>query len=402
MSKILKSVCVIAVATSWFLGSVFAGPYDAVIQVDDLVITEFELEQREQFQAFLGATGNQRRIAEDQLIEDRIKLSAAKRQSIEVSQQELQIGLDQFAARGELNSEEFISILESQGIYRETFEEFVRASLAWNQVVSSRFGFRSALSEQEIDAELAVGTANRDAIELLIAEIVIPFQARGEEGTKELAEDIRREIVTGQATFEISAAQYSETPTAANGGVRDWSPLNTLAETIVGPLVGGGVGTISEPVELGNAVAIFQLRGIRTNNSGVTPTSIEFMTLPLAKNESGTLNINVDRLLEDVDTCNDLRAVSNDLQTNLYTLSNVLERAAGAQYAATLSDLDVNEYQLVKSQNSVEIVMVCSRQRDLKDDARQRLRNILGNRRVESFGNAYLQELKGNATITRF
>ena len=401
LNKPIQTV-VFVLALIWTSVPSFAGPYDPVIRVNDQVITEFELEQRQLFQAFLGATGNLRQIAEDQLIEDRLKMSAAKSLDITISPDQVLAGLEQFAARGELSAAELISILETQGVYRETFEDFVEAGIAWNQVISARFGFRGFLSEQEIDAELAVGTSNRDAIELLLSEIVIPFQARGEEGSKELAENIRREILRGEATFAVSAAQYSETPTASNGGVRDWVALNSLSENIVGPLIGGGVGTLSEPIELGNAVGLFQLRGIRTNNSSVTATTVEFMTLALPVLETGGVTQSTSKALENVDTCNDLRSVSNSIQPNSYMLNNVLEGSVGAQYAASLSDLDVNEYKTVSRQNAQEVIMVCSRQRDLQEDARSRLRNLLGNRRVESFGEAYLQELTGNAFITRF
>lgn len=400
----LKLRIIAAIWLSLTLGSfapVFSAPYDSIIQVNDQVITEFELEQRELLLGFLGATGNQKRIAEEQLIEDRLKLSAAKRQGVEITSDQIFAGIEQFAARGEISGAELVSIAETRGIYRETIEDFVRVNLAWNEVLSARFGFRGFLSEQEIDTELAVGTANQEGIELLLAEIILPYQSRGEEGAKELAETIRSEILRGESTFAVSAAQYSETPTAANGGVREWVALSQLSNNIYGPLVGGGVGSLSEPIELGNAIGVFQLRGIRTNASNVTPTTIEFMTLPLAATSEATIPFNPSELLETVDTCNDLRAISNDIQPNLYSLSSVLERAAGAQYAAVLTDLDVNEAKTIQRANGVEIVMVCSRQRDLQEDARARLRNILGDRRVDSFGDAYLNELQGNAVIVR-
>lgn len=383
------------VATAIMATTAFAGPYDPVYKVDDLVITEFEIEQRAMLQAFLGATGNQIKIAEEQLIEDRVKQAAAKRQGITLAPDQLLIGMDEFASRGGLTAEELISLLESQGIYRETLEAFVQSGIIWQQVVSSRFGFQGILSDSAIDAELAVGTANTDATELLLAEIVISFQSRGEEGAKELAARIRRDILNG-ANFGVQSAQYSESPTAADGGLRDWSALNSLPDDIVGPLIVGGVGAITEPVEIGNNVAILQLRGIRTNSEITNPTSVEYMVVPVPA------GADLSKELENVDTCNDMRAVSNNVQPQVYTLSNVLERAIAEPYASVIDDLDLNEFQRIQRGNGqIELVMVCSRQRDLQEDARERLRNLLGNQRVNSFGAAFLQELLGNATITR-
>lgn len=385
-----------------FAGPYHANPFDPAIRVNDTVITVFDLEQRQGFLAFLGATGNLRALAEEQLIQDRIRIEAGRQQGVSVSQDDVFQGMEEFASRGDLSAEELISIIEAQGIYRETYEDFIEAGLYWRQVLSSRFAFRGAVTDAELNTSLALGTANQQAIELRLAEIVLPYASRGQEGAAELAASLRREIVNG-GNFAVLAAQYSETPTAAEGGLRDWISINALGEDVVGPLIAAGVGSLSDPVEVGNAMALFQLRGIRTNSEAITPTTIEYMTVPLlgATNENALSEAR--EILNDVDTCNDLRADANDLAENLYILTTLLERAAPPRYRSVLADLDLNEAKVVPASNGgYEIVMVCSRESDLQEDALVRLRSLLGNQRVESFGDAYLQELIGNATITRF
>ena len=373
-----------------------SNPYAPVVLVNDQIITQFELDQRTTFMSFLGATGNIRQMAEDALIEERLMIEASKRQEISVSQEELVLGMEQFAARGDLSLEELLSIMEFQGMYQETLEDFVRAALAWQSLVGARFGFQGLLSEAELDRSIASGTVNQNAIELRLSEIIIPYQSRGEEGARELAERLRVEISRG-GNFDLAAAQYSEAPTAANGGVRDWISVSALSEAIAGPLLASGVGTLSEPIELGNAIAVFRLLGVRENTQAVEPTTIEFMTVPIPTGES------VSEMLVNVDTCNDLRAEANTMsEGNAYRVVSSLERAVGQQYAGPVLDLDLHETQTLNSQTGQkEVLMICSRVRDLQEDARTRLRNALGTQRVESFGNAFLQELLGNATITR-
>ncbi|MEO1562471.1 MAG: peptidylprolyl isomerase [Pseudomonadota bacterium] len=373
----------------------YANPFAPAIEVNDQVVTEFEIEQRQLLLGFLGGTGNLRTLAEDVLIEDRLKLEASKRQDIEISQDELVSGMSNFAARGNLSLDEFISIIEAQGIYRETFEDFVRAGLAWQNLVTARFGFQGVLSDTEIDAASASGTVNRDAIELRIFEIVLPYASRGEAEAKQLADELRRDIVQGTG-FEISAAQYSESSSANNGGDRGWVSVNGLSETIAGPLLASGVGTLSEPLEIGNAIAIINLRGIRTNPQAVEPTTIEYMTMDMP------VDTDPSNILGDVDTCNDLRAASNEISENNYEVRSVLEGSLAQPYATAFQAMDVNETSVLANVNGAqELIMVCSRSRDLQEDARARLRNVLGSQRVESFGEAFLQELIGNASITR-
>ncbi|MEM9716471.1 MAG: peptidylprolyl isomerase [Pseudomonadota bacterium] len=398
----IKAICgLFALAVVLNIGALNcakAAPFDTAIRVNDGVITEFEIEQRELLLQIFGATGNIPRLAEEQLIEDRLKEFAARLQGVTADTNELIAGYEEFAQRGGLSTEELISLLEAQGVYRETYEDFVRSGVLWRKVVGSRFGLQGAVSQNEIDTAISVGTADASTIELRLSEIVINFQDRGEEGARALANRLRQEILRGE-DFRLLAAQYSDAPTAPEGGLRDWTPAAGLPSTVTGPLFAGGVGSLSEPVEVGPAIGLFLLRGTRTNASLRQNTTVEYMTVPLG----GVSSEVTASLLDDVDTCNDLRTASNAIQPNLYRVSRELERAVPASYAPRLSQLDLNEARIFTGSNgALEVVMVCAREADLQEDARARLRNILGNSRVESFGEAYLQELLGNATITRF
>ncbi|MEO0343680.1 MAG: SurA N-terminal domain-containing protein [Pseudomonadota bacterium] len=383
-------------------GGAFANPYDIAIEVNDQVITAHELEQRRRLLQIFGATGNLTRLAEEQLIEDRLKKTAAQEIGISINQDQYLSGAAEFSQRGGLTTEELLELLDREGVFPESYEDFIVAGLQWREVVGARFGFRGTLSDAEVDASIALGTSNANDLELQLAEIVIGIPDRGEQGALELAGRLRQELFDG-APFNIIAAQYSDGATALDGGVVDWAPIAAVSEEIVGPLILGGVGTISQPVEVGNAIALFQLRGTRTNNANRSATIVEYMKVPLGTETTGVTAAAAADLLKDVDTCNDLRASANGLRSDLYVLVENPESRVVSADRTRIASLDLNEARVfVANDTSREIVMVCGRERGLQDDARARLRNILGSQRVESFGEAYLQELIGNATITRF
>jgi len=79
-----------------------------VIQVNNTVITKFELDQRVKFLSALNFPGNLNQLAQTQLIEERLKQSVSENLDILVSDVELEDALNRFASRANLSTNEFI------------------------------------------------------------------------------------------------------------------------------------------------------------------------------------------------------------------------------------------------------------------------------------------------------
>ena len=63
--------------------------------------------------------------------------------------------------------------LESDGVARETFRDFVYAGITWRNVLRAQFGARAQVTEEEVDRALALAAIEGGA-QVLIAEIIIP------------------------------------------------------------------------------------------------------------------------------------------------------------------------------------------------------------------------------------
>jgi peptidyl-prolyl cis-trans isomerase SurA len=111
-----------------------------------------------------------------ELIRDRLRISATQQIGITLSEGELQSGLSEFAARAEQTAEEFVETLESAGVARETLRDFVATQLIWRDFIRARFGARVQISEREVDRAVA-STTSSTGIEVLISEIIIPAPA---------------------------------------------------------------------------------------------------------------------------------------------------------------------------------------------------------------------------------
>ncbi|MDB2561539.1 SurA N-terminal domain-containing protein [Amylibacter sp.] len=65
-----------------------------------------------------------------------------------------------------------------------------------------------------------------------------------------------------------------------------------------------------------------------------------------------------------------------------------------------LNNLDIYETKLLKNSNNINyLLMLCSRNSEMDEDTIENLRNKIFNSRINKIGNAYIQELKGEAFI---
>lgn len=115
------------------------GSFEPVITVNGRVITGYELDQRVLFLDILRVPGDHLAEAERGLIEDRLRLEAAKRDGITVTPAQLTAGMEEFASRANLPLDQFLEAIGQGGIAPETYRDFVHAGLLWREVVRARF-----------------------------------------------------------------------------------------------------------------------------------------------------------------------------------------------------------------------------------------------------------------------
>ena len=104
--------------------------FSQAISVNDTVISEFEINQRVIMLSTFRTPGNLEDTAREQLIEDRLKLSALKSAGLRITDEGLVDAMTAFATRADLELDQFIIMLEQSGIYEETFRDFVRVNVS--------------------------------------------------------------------------------------------------------------------------------------------------------------------------------------------------------------------------------------------------------------------------------
>lgn len=378
-------------------------PFAPAVIVNGRTITNFEIEQRVRIMELFRTPGDVRKKALEALIEDRLRLSAAAEKGIEVDPEAVKAGMEEFAARANMDAEAFVAQLAQSGVSAETFRDFVEAGVAWREVVQTEFdGPGLQITEQE--AQRAISQqATRGSAEVVVAEIILPARDPNEAAEAEaIARELQRTISTTGA-FAAAARQYSASPTAENGGRLPRAlPLEELPGPIRSQMLTLAPGKLTDPITAPNAVAIFQLVELRDLGvKTVEAVEIEYARYFIAGGNSEAARTEAGQVIARVDSCTDLYGVNKGKDPARLQIETVPASQLPSDVGVALARLDEGEFaSLVTREGNLMLLMLCSRTPILTEEPDLRVVEAgLLNRKLGSLGDAYLAELRANAII---
>ncbi|WP_198389399.1 peptidylprolyl isomerase [Roseovarius faecimaris] len=377
--------------------------FEAVIKVNDQAITRYEIEQRARMLQLFRSPGNLPELAREQLIEDRLKLSAARASGVVLSEEDVEAGVEEFAGRANMTGEQLIRALEGAGVGASTLRDFVRVGITWRELNRARFSSRVSVTEDDLDRAKAAISGSSSSVRVLLSEIIMPAPPSQAMAVQERASRISQ--VTTEAEFSAQARRYSASRTRARGGRMDWVPLTQLPPALRPIILGLAPGEVTDPLPLEGAVALFQLRDIEEVDAPEPEyAAIEYAAYYIPGGRSDAALATARQIEDNTDTCDDLYG------TALGQPEEVLERTSLApaeipqDIAIELAKLDPGEVSATLTRNNGQtlmLLMLCGRSPLLEGEGPtdQDLTLFITNRRLDSFANGYLEELKAEARI---
>ncbi|MDB4131870.1 SurA N-terminal domain-containing protein [Amylibacter sp.] len=101
-----------------------------------------------------------------------------------------------------------------------------------------------------------------------------------------------------------------------------------------------------------------------------------------------------------VDNCLDMQSEAKDYENIDLKIHKKKKNNLQKDILDNLNNLDIYETKLLKNSNNINyLLMLCSRNSEMDEDTIETLRNKIFNSRINKIGNAYIQELKGEAFI---
>ena len=371
-----------------------------VVQVNDRVVTAYELSQRIAFMRLLGAPGDLEKTAMDRLIEERLQQDAARQLGVQIDDEALQAGMAEFAGRANLEVDAFVTALAQGGVAAETFRDFVAVGMLWREVVRARFVSRVQITEAEIDRAIAL-TQPGAGVRVLLSEIILPANTP-ETQRASMARAERLSEITTLPAFAQAARNFSVAPSKARSGRLDWVDLSDLPPQVAAKVLSLSPGQVSSPIPVRNGIAVFQMRDIlETDSAAPDDVSIEYATyfLPGGTNAQAEAA----KVRNEVDTCDDLYGIAKGQPEDRLVIEVLPVAEIPSDYAMELAQLDAGEVSTALTtadgQNLV-FLMLCGRTRALPEEvSRDEILSQLRNQRIQAYAASYLEELKADAHI---
>ena len=369
------------------------GIFDTVISVDKAAITNYELEQRIRFFNFLNEPGDASVESRQSLIDDRLKMAAARKEGITLTQIELETSMLDFAKNSDQGLDALLELLKQGGVDSETFRDFVEVGVVWREVVRKRFASQVNPTTAEIDRAV-ISASPKGGVKVLLTEIILPAGPNQLRESQKISKQLTK--ITSVKVFSEQAAKLSVSNSRENGGRLPWKNLKDIPNGLRQIIAGLQPGQVTTPIEVKNAIVLFQLRDIAEFLS-TTPEIIS-MEFSRITGPSSALKLAV----KAVDSCDDFYGLIK-LNTNfvLTTLTQHPDKIEPG-IALRLSSLDKDETSIFSNSpdGDGDMIMLCKREfKALVKTSRDQTAANIRSARLTNLAEGYLAELRTNATV---
>jgi len=402
LNRLTRSIGLIGLALMTSTPLAAQNLYAPVARVNETVVTEFEVQQRQRFLQLLNAPGATREGALSSLIDERLRNEAVAEAGIALTAEGIDESLTEFAARANLSADEFVSTLERSGVAKETFRDFVVNSVGWRELIRARYNARVQITDAEINR--ALGVTRGGGVRVLLSEIIIPAPPQDAARVNALAEQISQS--RSAAEFSGFASRYSATASRGRGGRLDWQDLANLPPSLQPLILALAPGEVTAPLPIPNAVALFQLRDIQETGA-TTPvySAIEYAAYYIAGGRSEAALAQAQTLRGRVDTCNDLYGVAKGQPAEVLDRVTKAPAEIPQDIAIELSKLDPGEVSTALTRangQTLMFLMMCDRTSASNQDvSRVDVANALRQERLSGYADQLLEQLRADARIVR-
>ncbi|ESQ92486.1 peptidyl-prolyl cis-trans isomerase [Asticcacaulis sp. AC460] len=383
-----------------------------LISVNDDMITSYDLKQRmlllivtsgvQVTQENYGAFQQQ---AINGLVDERLQMQELEHWKVKVGDDDINEELERMASQSGLTGEQLLAELKKVGIEPATLKAQIRAEAGWSRLVGGRYQSNAKVGTAQVDATMDRIVADGQKQQYLVAEIFLdPAQAGGMENAQKGAQQLYNQLQARAAPFQAVARQFSNAPSAAQGGDAGWLVADSVDPAIEAALAAAQPGEMTPPITTKDGVYIYLVRQ-KTSGDGDMVMHLKQAAIPLAPNASASEVASAQSALvsfrSKVSSCDALDEAKAPGNIRVVDLGEAQLSTLLPDYAAALKPLKGNSVsQPLRNSQFMNVVYVCDR-RLAGENAmtREQVESQLVNTRLSMLGKRYLRELRGSATI---
>ena len=369
------------------------GIFDTVISVDKTAITNYELEQRIRFFSFLNEPGDANIKSRQSLIDDRLKMAAAQKEGIALTSIELKKSMSDFAKNSNQGLAALLELLKQGGVDPETFRDFVEVGVVWREVVRKRFSSQVNPTTAEIDRAV-ISASPKGGIKVLLTEIILPAGPNQLRESQKISKQLTK--ITSVKVFSDQATKLSVSNSRENGGKLPWRNLKDIPNGLRQIIANLQPGQVTTPIEVNNAIVLFQLRDIAESLSN----DLEIISMEFARitGPSSALKL----AARTVDSCDDLYGLIKLNKDFVFTILTQPPDKIEQGIALRLNSLDKDEISIFSNGpvDEGDLIMLCNRDyKTLENTSRDQIAANIRSARLTNLAEGYLAELRTNATV---
>jgi peptidyl-prolyl cis-trans isomerase SurA len=236
-----------------------------VALVNDLPITAYELRQRV---ALVMSTskippGMEKKVREqvlDELETELLQRQEALKNDISVSSVEVDKEIKSILDDNHMTIDQLKAVLDRGNVSLATFRAQISARLLWQKAVQEHYAGRVNITPDQVDVEMARIAEGKEKAHFLVSEIFLPVD-NPDLDAKVLkdAQNLETQLQAG-AQFASVARQFSQSPSAAQGGDMGVVYDGQLAPELNKALESMKTGDMSQPIRAIGGYYILLLR----------------------------------------------------------------------------------------------------------------------------------------------
>lgn len=234
----------------------------AVVNADIITLSEVEARIAPELQRLRGEADPGRRAEArsqlvkkglDLLIGEKLMESQVKELNLEVSEQEIDMSMEDVKKQNNISSEQFEQLLGQEGYTMSSYRAFMRKHLSRMKLVNLKVRSKMKIAEEDLKAEYAKWShdeANEFEVHARHLLVQVPAKATPEqvEAARKKAHDLMVEAKTPGVDFVELAKKKSEGPSAADGGDLGFFKRGVMVAEFERSAFTLPVGGISEPI----------------------------------------------------------------------------------------------------------------------------------------------------------
>ena len=188
-------------------------------------------------------------------IDEKLKIQEAKKNNISVSQKEINNAMMRFEKGNGMKPGQLNQILGQAKVSTKVWSAQIISDIAWNKLISSKAHSVANVSEKDITKSLNAIKDDMKKQKFMLSEIVV--HKKDAKGINDLVANLRQD-----PRFELYAMQFSQSPSAKNGGKLGWIVKGQLPPVLENAALKLKEGGVSNPISYGNDYYILKLEKI--------------------------------------------------------------------------------------------------------------------------------------------